>query len=244
MKKLLLFVLCFGLALPVFAQTREWRIGDRFHLRSMAAAGDRSISTFFITDFYNHAWGRILTLNATHVIDHLFEISVPPGAAIRWPRIVSAELHHANAFHNEIVQFIYRHRQTGNLNHEWNQYASTIATFITGEMRRNFPDEPNGGLAPPPPPPCLCPPPCPCRPSQPLCPQHTYDIQVGAFRVRNNADGVVQTLRGMGLYPVIRPAGGLFRVIVPKVPAAKMDSTFQKLRRACFSDAFAVRNKN
>ena len=73
---------------------------------------------------------------------------------------------------------------------------------------------------------------------------HKYDIQVGAFRVRNSANGVFQTLRGMGLSPVIQPVGGLYRVIVPRVPAAQRDATIQKLRLACFPDTFAVRNKN
>jgi uncharacterized protein YbjQ (UPF0145 family) len=73
----------------------------------------------------------------------------------------------------------------------------------------------------------------------PLTPQpnRTYKLQVGAFRITQNAVGVFNRLKNIGLNPIYeRTEDLLYRVIIPGVSETEIQSVKEKLRSAGFSE--------
>jgi rare lipoprotein A len=63
-----------------------------------------------------------------------------------------------------------------------------------------------------------------------------YRIQVGAFKVVQNAVNVINTLKGIGLNPSYEKIGDWYRVVLPGITADDYQSTVEKLQSAGFRD--------
>jgi rare lipoprotein A len=64
-----------------------------------------------------------------------------------------------------------------------------------------------------------------------------YRIQVGAFKVVQNAVNVIDTLKSIGLNPAYEKNGDLYRVVLAGINADDVQSTVEKLNSAGFREA-------
>jgi hypothetical protein len=82
------------------------------------------------------------------------------------------------------------------------------------------------------------------QPPTPPQPNKIYKLQVGAFRITQNAAGVFARLKNIGLNPIYEITEDfLYRVIIPGVYETEVQSVTEKLRAAGFSEVIIRENR-
>jgi rare lipoprotein A len=84
----------------------------------------------------------------------------------------------------------------------------------------------------------------PSNPGAALPAPGTVIIQVGSFRVQNNAEALLERLRRAGLAAELEEAGGAFRVILPRIPSSRTQAYLDRLRQLGYPSPLVRRRES
>lgn len=73
---------------------------------------------------------------------------------------------------------------------------------------------------------------------------HTYQIQVGAFKIVQNANYASLILKSRGFYPIFESYSDLTRVILPNIPAWQVKNYLMRIKSLGFNEVIIRENKN